>query len=494
MTRGNMPPDVIPPTVAPGLPRREPPALSGGSFYFAHDCHKRDTPFRYGAVGFCGVSNDSSGTNRFLRLSFMSTARKSLRQKHTMTFSALPSIMPGVSTDVQGDVSADIAGTLSRYRFDLHDIARYVEPVQPSMVGSAVIDIFNRDPGLSALPVIDGRNVAGLLTRQKVFLNFSRQFGHAVFARRPVSRLMITNPLVVDAATTLDELRRRVVNEAPTALDDGFVITKNDRYFGIGTSLGIMRLGMAQTESRARELAEAKHAAEHANAAKSRFLANMSHELRTPLNAIIGFSEMMASEAFGPHGAERYKEYAEDINASGRLLLDIINDILDMSKIEAGHFSLHLEDIVLAPVIHGAVRLIRERAARKGINIVVEMPENLSPVRADTRAVRQILINLLSNAVKFSDQGSDIFVRARTLDGRLTVSVQDRGIGIPAAMLDKITEPFVQVENELTRKEQGTGLGLPIVASLAQRMQAGFSLESEEGLGTTAFLTLALAL
>lgn len=402
-----------------------------------------------------------------------------------MTFSKTPTVLTGLT------VEAPVR--LNKHRFDLHDIACYVAPVPPDMAGATVIDIFNRDPGLSAIPVLDKSNVVGLLTRQKVFLNFSRQFGHAVFARRPVSRLMSREPLVVDAETTLDELRRRVINDAPTALEDGFIITHGARYLGVGTSLGILKLGMAETESRARELAEAKQAAEHANAAKSRFLANMSHELRTPLNAIIGFSEMMASEAFGPHASDRYREYAGDINASGRLLLDIINDILDMSKIEAGHFQVHLEHIELLPVMRNAARLLCERASRKNIEVVIDAPANLAPVRADARAVRQILLNLLSNAVKFSNSRSQIIIRAATSADEATISIQDTGIGIPAEMLDKITEPFVQVENELTRKEQGTGLGLPIVASLAARMEARFRLESEEGQGTTAYLTLPLA-
>lgn len=383
--------------------------------------------------------------------------------------------------------------TLQNRHFNLHDIAHYVEPVPPDMPGAAAIELFNRDPGLSAMPVLDRGKVVGILTRQKVFLNFSRQFGHAVFARRPVSRLMIQNPLVVDARTTLDNLRHRVIHEAPTALEDGFVIISGNQYLGIGTSLGILRLGMAQTETRARELAEAKHAAEHANAAKSRFLANMSHELRTPLNAIIGFSEMMASEAFGPQISDRYKEYAQDINASGRLLLDIINDILDMSKIESGYFSMKLETVRLEKIIEHTVKLVDGRATRKGISIVTGLPEEIPAVRADIRATRQILINLLSNAVKFSGEGAVISIRARVAGKRLTLAIADQGNGIPADMLDRIVEPFVQVENELTRKEQGTGLGLPIVASLAKRMQTVFRLESEEGRGTTAYLTIPLA-
>lgn len=378
----------------------------------------------------------------------------------------------------------------SKHRFEMHDIARCVRPIEPHIAGVEAIEIFNRDPTLTAMPVIDDGDVVGLLTRQKVFLNFSRQFGHAVFARRPVSRLMSSSPLIVDACTTLDELRHRVINEAPTALEDGFVITKNGRYLGIGTSLGILRLGMAQTESRARELAEAKRAAEHANAAKSRFLANMSHELRTPLNAIIGFSEMIAAETLGPHNTPRYKEYAEDINGSGRLLLDIINDILDMSKIEAGHFKLELDAVDIPSIVQGAVRLVRDRADKKGVIVAIDMDKDLPNPRADVRAVRQILLNLLSNAIKFSRTGTEITVHVDVTPETLKICVADQGVGISEGDLKRVCDPFFQVENEMTRKEQGTGLGLPIVVSLAERMKAGFDLESEAGVGTRATLTL----
>lgn len=397
-----------------------------------------------------------------------------------MTITMPPSILPGAPA------------TFSNHRFDLHDIARKVRPVPSHIVGANVIEIFNNDSSLSAIPVIDDGDVVGLLARQKVFLNFSRQFGHAVFARRPVSRLMIRNPLVVDADTALDELRHRVINEAPTALDDGFVITKNRRYLGVGTSMGILRLGMAQTESRARELAEAKRSAEQANAAKSRFLANMSHELRTPLNAIIGFSEMIASECFGPHSSPRYREYAQDINGSGKLLLDIINDILDMSKIESGQFNLNIESVDIRPLVHGAVRLVGERAGQKGVSICVDMRGDCPPVTADARAVRQILLNLLSNAVKFSRPRTTVTVRVHIGSRLLDLCVEDQGIGISRENLTRVNEPFFQVENELTRKEQGTGLGLPIVVSLAERMGAAFDLESEEKKGTRAILTLPL--
>lgn len=380
----------------------------------------------------------------------------------------------------------------SRHRLDMHDIARHVRPVAPDVAGVAVIDIFNKDPSLSALPVVDDGTVVGLLARQKVFLNFSRQFGHAVFARRPAARLMTTTPLIVDAATTLDELRHLVINEVPDALEDGFVITRNGRYMGVGTSMGILRLGMAQTESRARELAEAKRAAEQANAAKSRFLANMSHELRTPLNAIIGFSEMIAAETLGPHSSPRYKEYAEDVMGSGRLLLDIINDILDMSKIEAGHFKLKPEPIEISPIIDGTVHLVSERAGKKNIRLAVEMGHDLPQALADARAARQILLNLLSNAVKFSLPGGRITVRVTGTASALEICVADQGVGISKNDLERVSDPFYQVENEMTRKEQGTGLGLPIVVSLAERMNARFWLESEEGKGTRATLALPL--
>ena len=395
-----------------------------------------------------------------------------------MTFSSVPAILPEIGCEISDQL------------FDLQKIARYIEPVSPILMGGDAVEIFNRDPSVSALPVIDGDKVVGLLARKRVFLNFTRQFGYAVFSHRSISRLMITDPLIVDSATALDDLRRLVVNEKPNALEDGFIIMHEGRYFGIGTSMGILRLGMAQAESKALELSEAKQIAEQANAAKSRFLANMSHELRTPLNAIIGFSEMISSETFGPHASPIYKEYAEDINTSGRLLLDIINDILDMSKIEAGHFQLHVQFIELPSIVEGAARLVRERALQKGISLVVDMPAVLPQIRADSRAVRQILLNLLSNAIKFSAARTSITIKVRENAGKMAITVSDQGIGIPAKLLMKIREPFVQVENELTKKEPGTGLGLPIVVSLAERMGAVFELQSDLGLGTNATLII----
>lgn len=223
--------------------------------------------------------------------------------------------------------------------------------------------------------------------------------------------------------------------------------------------------------------------AEAANKAKSEFLANMSHELRTPLNAIIGFSELMQSALFGPLGSDRYEEYVRDIHSSGGYLLGVINDILDMSKIEAGRMSLDLESIDLCPLISETVRVISLQAKEKNIDVKLSIPENMS-VTADRRATKQILINLLSNAVKFTREGGNIQVRARKTSNALLLTIEDSGCGIPKKALKKLGRPFEQVQNQFSKNHTGSGLGLAISRSLAELHGGKLKIRSNEGVGT----------
>ncbi|MBZ9996050.1 MULTISPECIES: PAS domain-containing sensor histidine kinase [unclassified Mesorhizobium] len=223
--------------------------------------------------------------------------------------------------------------------------------------------------------------------------------------------------------------------------------------------------------------------AEAANRAKSEFLANMSHELRTPLNAIIGFSELMEQGLFGPLGSERYEEYATDINSSGKYLLGVINDILDMSKIEAGQFSLDQEQIDLGPLISETVRVVSLQAAQKAITVETRIADALT-LFADRRAIKQIVINLLSNAVKFTGQGGHISVRARNTSGALVLTIEDNGCGIPKEALGKLGRPFEQVQNQFSKNHAGSGLGLAISRSLAELQGGALKIRSTEGVGT----------
>jgi two-component system, cell cycle sensor histidine kinase PleC len=226
-----------------------------------------------------------------------------------------------------------------------------------------------------------------------------------------------------------------------------------------------------------------KDRAEAANLAKSEFLANMSHELRTPLNAIIGFSEIMQSGMFGPLGSDRYEEYANDIHQSGNFLLNVINDILDMSKIEAGRYSLEIETIDLCPLIQEAVRVVSVPAAEKDIEVITKIDERIS-VEADRRAIKQILLNLLSNAVKFTGKPGRITVRAKKVGSAVALTIEDTGCGIPAAALKKLGRPFEQVQNQFSRDHAGSGLGLAISRSLAEMHGGALKIRSTEGVGT----------
>jgi len=222
-----------------------------------------------------------------------------------------------------------------------------------------------------------------------------------------------------------------------------------------------------------------------ANKAKSEFLANMSHELRTPLNAIIGFSEVMREQMFGALGHSRYREYSRLIHSAGTHLLGLISDVLDMSKIEAGKLELHPEEIDLRDVVGECIALMRDRAADAKIDLTVDVPDTPLFLCADRRAMSQILLNLLSNAVKFTRPGGRICVRAGNRNGRMVLSVEDNGVGIPEADLPRLGNPFVQAHNQAGIAHTGTGLGLALVRALAEKHRGSMRIDSKEQVGTT---------
>lgn len=239
----------------------------------------------------------------------------------------------------------------------------------------------------------------------------------------------------------------------------------------------------------AQKYADEKTRAEQANKAKSDFLANMSHELRTPLNAIIGFSEIMESGMFGALGSDKYQEYCQDIRESGRYLLEVINDILDMSKIEAGRLRLTLEDLRLDEIISDAMRVMSIKASEKHLTVVSEIAPGFI-IRSDRRALKQIVLNLLSNAIKFTEEGGRVAVRARMSRNSALLLIEDSGIGIPREALRKLGRPFEQVESQFTKTYKGSGLGLAIAKSLIELHRGAMKIRSIEGMGTSVIVRL----
>jgi signal transduction histidine kinase len=253
----------------------------------------------------------------------------------------------------------------------------------------------------------------------------------------------------------------------PTLLPDGAVVWD-------GIILDATRLKQANLELAA------------VNRAKTDFLANVSHELRTPLNAIIGFSEMMQQEAFGPLGDGKYREYVADIHDSGTHLLRLINDILDLSKIESGKADLADEVIDVARTMRACLRIVAERAGDAGIALDSAIAPELKAIRGDERKVKQILINLLSNAIKFTGAGGRVTARAAIrVDGEIEFAVTDTGIGIAPEDIPRVTLPFVQVDSGLDRRYEGTGLGLTLTKALTEQHGGRLEIESEVGAGTT---------
>jgi PAS domain S-box-containing protein len=276
------------------------------------------------------------------------------------------------------------------------------------------------------------------------------------------------------------KLQKKDGTLADVIASSGVIELSGARKFRISTVVDITNLKRVE-----HDLRRAKEAADTASKAKSSFLANMSHELRTPLNAIIGFSDMMETGTLGVIENAHYREYVSDIKFSASHLLAIINDVLDMSKIEAGHMKLDALQADIVTLLEDVTRLMRARAMENNITMELHISEQLVPVKVDARLIRQVLLNLLSNAVKFSHHGGKICICARSEDKWMVIDVRDEGIGIPGDKIDEVMRPFAQVLDPRIAKGQGTGLGLPIARAMVELHGGELSITSQLDKGTT---------
>ncbi len=374
------------------------------------------------------------------------------------------------------DESAWKAGTLA-------------EPLPTLHVSLTCAEVYERfqAPGaqIAAAVVDDDNRVKAIINRLRFLARYAQRYIPELFGRHSILKLANARPLVVDEEMSVAELGATITLDCPDALRECFVVTRGGRYFGIGTSEALVRSKVALLMSREERLKSALLVAQDASRTKSNFLALMSHELRTPLNAIIGFSEVLSSELFGPHGSPRYREYSADIHGAGKHLLALINDILDLSKSEAGRLDIYPEPVELRVLFGDCLRLMQERVREQGLRVAIEVPPGLPPVMADALRMKQIVLNLLSNAVKFTPRGGRIVLAAERLrDGGVSLTVSDSGIGMAAEMIPLALEPFRQIASPLSRKVEGTGLGLSLVKSLTEQHGGSLEIESAPDAGT----------
>ncbi len=375
------------------------------------------------------------------------------------------------------------------------------------VVGVA-IEITQQKEGQARVHAAENRLRAALESMSESFVVWDVK-RRLVLSNRKFSDFFNIDPSLLRPGTTYEALERAAdpaIKSAHEGAADGAIEleltdgrwvhlserpTQDGGLVSIGTDITALKMQeqlLLRKEKDLRELArnyeQEKFRAIEANSAKSEFLANMSHELRTPLNAINGFSEIMLNEMFGPLGDPRYKEYVSDILSSGQHLLTLINDILDMSKIEAGKLSLQTETVFVDELIEQSMRIMRGRAEESGLTLQRDVGD-LPQIEADPRAVKQVILNLLSNAIKFTPEGGTVTLTAREEKGGVRCTVTDTGIGIPEDQLPLICKPFVQVENQHSKSHKGSGLGLALSHSLVRLHGGTFEITSEEGVGTT---------
>ena len=378
----------------------------------------------------------------------------------------------------------------SRNQVLARDLAGPAPTIDEGWMGGAVLELCASHPTIPSFAVVEGQGrVIGLIERERLYFQFSQPLWFDVYNRRPIAPLVTRDAMVVDGAAPIENVKELIAFRYPQAISSGFAIVEQGCYSGIGTMTALLEKTVDLTHRRAVELEEAHRKAESASEAKSRFLATMSHELRTPLNAIIGFAELLLMRDVEQMEAERRRGYITDIRNSGAHLLALINDILDYSKLEADHLPLNETVFDLRQFLHDGSRLVRAQAEASSV-ILHLPPVPAIALKGDERRLRQCVVNLLANAIKFAP-GGEVTLSARIVaGGGIEIQVADNGCGIPPDQLEQVFQPFHQVENELSRSTNGTGLGLPLSRKLAERHGGTLDLQSAVGQGTTAVLCL----
>ncbi len=375
----------------------------------------------------------------------------------------------------------------------VRDLLVEAPAVKPSTRGEEIYELFSQDEDLLVIAVVEDRKPVGLLTRDQFFLRMADRHGRALFSKRPITFLMNKEPLIIEAGTGIEELNQLIVRDRPSALMEGFIAVRRGEFVGVGTSFELFAAMARESEERSHKLASlaeqlgrARIEALAASKAKSDFLATMSHEIRTPLNGVLGIAQLLMATGLD----DEQSEFVRVINDSGQILLRLLNDILDLSKIEAGKMELDLQTIEIEQLAQDTATLWQGRATQKQIGFEIDAQGiNGRLFQGDPVRLKQIIFNLVGNAIKFTETGSvDVAIAMHDIGKKrsvMRIEVRDTGCGIPEKAQKTLFTAFTQADAETTRKHGGSGLGLAICKRLIDLMGGTMGFTSVEGAGST---------